>query len=468
MTSTFEPLERRRLFTTYSFTKIAQSSDFANFDTFDLPSINHLGVVVFEVRNTAGAEAIRVGTGGATQLIVNNAGALNHFLGQDINDGGVVAFSASLDAVGAMGVFKSNGITTTPIASTATFDSIGPDPAINENGLVAFPVAKKTTLDQALFVGSGGALTEIDSGTNGLNDGYTAPTMTNGGEVVFFHEQEEEMQLGDGSAPATTILTFGAGGDVDTFGSAPTINNNGLIAFEGRLNQAGEPISIYTTTDGSSFDTFVDVAGPYDVFDTHAINDSGVIAFSVSLDSGPRGIFTGADPIADKVIEEGDALFGSTVTSVFFYHHGLNNGGQIAFRASLADGRDVIVRADPVHQVELDVRTSNPTDPINLKAHGPLHVAVLSSATFDATQIDTTDLSAIKLGDPALSGRSSAIAFKLKDVNNDGRLDLLLTFSIDDIAAKGALSGASTQAQVGGPVLGAGLFVAVDSIKVVP
>ncbi|HMF11754.1 MAG TPA: PEP-CTERM sorting domain-containing protein [Gemmataceae bacterium] len=33
---------------------------------------------------------------------------------------------------------------------------------------------------------------------------------------------------------------------------------------------------------------------------------------------------------------------------MFFFSEGLNDAGQLAFRATLADGRDVIVRADPV------------------------------------------------------------------------------------------------------------------------
>ena len=43
----------------------------------------------------------------------------------------------------------------------------------------------------------------------------------------------------------------------------------------------------------------------------------------------------------------GDALFGSTVTDLQFYSTGLNNRGQVAFRAALADGTLGIYRADP-------------------------------------------------------------------------------------------------------------------------
>jgi hypothetical protein len=48
--------------------------------------------------------------------------------------------------------------------------------------------------------------------------------------------------------------------------------------------------------------------------------------------------------LADKLIGTGDELFDSTVTSLTFAREGLNNLGQIAFSAQLADGRGVTVR----------------------------------------------------------------------------------------------------------------------------
>ena len=48
----------------------------------------------------------------------------------------------------------------------------------------------------------------------------------------------------------------------------------------------------------------------------------------------------------DRVIATGDSLFGSIVTSITFTTPGLNNLGQIAFRADLADGTTGIFRAD--------------------------------------------------------------------------------------------------------------------------
>ncbi len=63
------------------------------------------------------------------------------------------------------------------------------------------------------------------------------------------------------------------------------------------------------------------------------------------------GIYTGADPIADKVIGIGDSLLGGTVTELWF-NRGLNNSGQISFWAQILEspGQTItgIFRADPV------------------------------------------------------------------------------------------------------------------------
>jgi len=60
------------------------------------------------------------------------------------------------------------------------------------------------------------------------------------------------------------------------------------------------------------------------------------------------GIFTGPDPGGDRVIATGDPLFGSIVVGLDFTPTGLNDAGQIAFAATLADGRQVVARADLV------------------------------------------------------------------------------------------------------------------------
>lgn len=134
---------------------------------------------------------------------------------------------------------------------------------------------------------------------------------------------------------------------------APAINNKGKVAFGG-WDSYGDQQYIYTSSGGGAAPTIVaDTSGPfqylYSPFNptTVAINDLGTVAFWAGLDSGGQGIFTGPDLLNNKVIATGDSLFGSTVTSVDFYREGLNDKGQIAFVADLANGAEVVARANP-------------------------------------------------------------------------------------------------------------------------
>src|SRR5207245_11350529 len=78
------------------------------------------------------------------------------------------------------------------------------------------------------------------------------------------------------------------------------------------------------------------------------INNSGTVVFEATLTAGGSGLFSGPDPSADRIIGTGDPLFGSTVTNVDFRGRGLNDAGQVAFLATLGDGRTLLVRADPI------------------------------------------------------------------------------------------------------------------------
>ena len=91
-----------------------------------------------------------------------------------------------------------------------------------------------------------------------------------------------------------------------------------------------------------------DADGLYRTMGNTSFNKKGTVAFWALLDNGIRGIFTGPDPVADKVIATGDLLFGLPVTDVNFPQGiGLNNRGQVAFIAELNDGTEGVYRADP-------------------------------------------------------------------------------------------------------------------------
>ena len=101
----------------------------------------------------------------------------------------------------------------------------------------------------------------------------------------------------------------------------------------------GKLTTIADTSSGSIFKDFKS-----DV----ALNQQGYVAFLADLNDGSTAIYTQSATGLHKVIAVGDALDGSTVTSLFISHKGLNNNGQIAFDAVLANGGQEVFRADPV------------------------------------------------------------------------------------------------------------------------
>ncbi len=77
--------------------------------------------------------------------------------------------------------------------------------------------------------------------------------------------------------------------------------------------------------------------------------------------------------------------------------------------------------------VPVDIRPGGYPNPVYLDASGKLPVAILSSATFDASTIDP---STVKFGRTGIE--ASQVSYSLSDVNGDKRKDLVCQFNIAD------------------------------------
>lgn len=189
------------------------------------------------------------------------------------------------------------------------------------------------------------------------------PTINNSGKVAFTgykdvvnNTSEMGLYLGTvgGDGAATTVLTAD-GSPLYNWDANPYINDRGEIAFKAYEDATGEPGIFVVNQDGSNLRPIARAGGgaPYSMFDSPIINELGTVVFRGFLDTGVRGIYAGPDPVADKIVQEGDALFGSSVSSVAFLR-GLNNRNEVAFYFTLADGRSGIAKA----------RLNLPTTPI--------------------------------------------------------------------------------------------------------
>jgi hypothetical protein len=123
------------------------------------------------------------------------------------------------------------------------------------------------------------------------------------------------------------------------------MNEEGMVAFGATLRTGGS--GIFAVTDGGVTD-LVAATAPFDGFRGALVNRTGLVAFSATARGGRLGVYAGADPVADRIIALGDPLFGSAVTEFALNPVSVNEAGQLAIRVRLADGRQTILRADPV------------------------------------------------------------------------------------------------------------------------
>jgi hypothetical protein len=360
----------------YTFTLIADTSGVFT-HLHSPPAINASGRVVFTGDLAAGGSGVFTGSGGALTTIAESGGPFLWVGGNTINADGTVVVWASL-AAGGDAIMTGDGGSLSAIADTTTFTWLCCRASISDDGTVAF----SGTLDGVsnIFTRAvGGSLTSIVPGTGALKPTFTgpAPTIDSAGVVVFAASMPGvgfSLYTGSGAAPPALIVDRLSGGFFD-FGIRPAIAA-GLVAFEGV--RASGIHGIYMTR-GGLVTTIADNAAIFFDFVDPAVNSLGEVAFVAGLVGGDWAMFSGSHPVVDRVIGLNDSLFDSTMVVVDVLRGGINDAGQIAFWAGLANGRQVIVRADPV----ADTGTGQPdlvvtvlTAPTEGTAGRPIDVAV--------------------------------------------------------------------------------------------
>ncbi|MDQ6861750.1 MAG: DUF3466 family protein, partial [Verrucomicrobiota bacterium] len=294
------------------------------------PSINDLGELTSRRLTSGVTEEIYKGTGPLPAVVAQAqssgpTGSFRLFSGYPYlaDSTGIEVFYAEMNPLNPRrrGIYSSPGSGTASLVvdNTSVLSYFGDNPSVNNAGSVAF-IGTLTTTESGLFVGKVG-----------------------------------------GNNAATKLITDQTS-NLLKFESSPSINNRRQIAFEAYRKDTGMPVIYEINEDGTRAHKLADAAESYfSDFRAPMMNDVGTVAFIGYVKNGTRGIFIGGAALADKVIAEGDPLFGSTVTSVSFFH-GLNDRNQIAFYYSLADGRSGIARADlnlPGTPTQVGSRTSH-------------------------------------------------------------------------------------------------------------
>lgn len=317
----------------YEFTKIADSNEFEHLRG---GAINGVGTVAFVGSRADGSGGIFTGNGGALTPIVELSATLTSLSTPSLNDGGVVAFIAGFDG-NTSGVFTgSGGGLQTIVAAGGAHGPYG-EPSINESGVVAYAAAVTGFLNYGVFTSSGGAPTTVATSSGPLRY-FSSPRINHAGAVAYFADLHMVNRVGfyyrEVGQPQETIYE---GRGVFNAGIAPGLNDLGTAALTYLIQPQG--YGIFTWNGGSPALTITNTTNAFFQFDSSPdINSAGQIAFWAELDDDRLGIYAGGDPVLDKVIETGDALFGSTISDVYPSPQ-INDHGDISFTYRLADGR---------------------------------------------------------------------------------------------------------------------------------
>jgi hypothetical protein len=338
----------------YSFTKLADSTE-DNFEPFSFgcASINAGGDVAFRAGRLA-ADGFNTTPGiyrvnavdGSITTIAEDAKPFN-FIGRNpsMNDLGQVSFAARIDGgkkEDTESILRGSGKKLTTIASTADeFDFFGFDTSISNSGEVAFKAEldPEFNFDEGLFSGSGkGTTTHYLASTSQFDGDDSRPSISNLGDIAF----AESIDFDDGifAGREGAFRTIEAP-DPNVSVQEPTYNDGGTAAYErsffDEANQ--EFVSEIVKNDGVQRTTVADTRGAFGSlgFRPPAINNAGDVAFEATLDDVTEGIFTGGDPVTDRVIATDDTLDGRMVQGLTFCEEGLNDSGQLGFIAMLED-----------------------------------------------------------------------------------------------------------------------------------
>lgn len=380
----------------YTFTNIADTGGL--FSDFEVPSINAGRTVAFFAELSAGGEGIFTGSGGAITTIADTDSGPFAGFGPvpTINASGTVAFHAFPTAGGESLHTGSGGAITLVVDTSGPFSSFG-EPSINASGTVAVQGGPDTGGD-GTYTFSGGTTTTIAESGGEFFTFVGRPSINAAGTasfVAFTDDGDEEGVFIGNGGPITTIAHT-TGPFALLLGSNPSINDSGTVAFLAPTDAGA--FGIFTGNGGATT-PIVDASGPFFGFGDPALNADGTVAFAATFDNPGvgGGIFIGDDPVADKVIQIGDPLFGSTVTLLFFAKAGLNDDGDVAFGYTLDNGVSGIAVAavdggvanedGPGEQpvVALGVPHPNPASSLT-----KLHIRVDRSQTVTAELFDVT------------------------------------------------------------------------------
>lgn len=313
----------------YKFTKIAETSD-AIAELGD-PKINSKGEVVFKIIYRGNEPSgIYISDGSSSpKLLYPYTKEFPGFFMSDVNESGSIVFTMGYSGEKTSIYKTSPGGKPTLIVSAEDKDAplSGVRPVINNDGLVAWHGIFVAYLQPA----TGAGRIAVDK----TEAPRSFPTLI---------PEIKGVQLNNSGTIATRIANVKTPSRVGQYtkraGAALVLETGQNVQFAGGISDDGDVIlvmedipnnKIYLARQGKL--KLVMSSGAISAL-TAVQNNKGQFAFNGNLawPDNRSGIYTGPDPVRDKVIAAGDMLFGSKLEGLgVSLSRGINDAGQIMF-----------------------------------------------------------------------------------------------------------------------------------------
>jgi hypothetical protein len=328
----------------YTFTRIADTTVDAGLGGVSCVGLSNTGtvIVVFVPAGSPGRQLWK-GDGVTFSQVAPSVASLC----ASINGLDETAYVIQVAASTFQLVTNSAGTLATLASTPLLNPSLTHHPALSDGGSAVF--VSGSTAGPGIRVGPAGPIV-YDPAIHPVFPGFASPVSMNDSATVVFGASSAAGARGIYRGSVVPLIETGdavSGGTIGIGLQAPLINNSGTVAFIGGLTgSSGTTSGIFTTSDGVTV-TRVGLPPADGIGGSFSVNNAGVVAYRKVSGLG-SGLSLGRPGAVDTpVISFNGSLDGSVLHGVFVWPESLNDKGQIAFWADLADGRRGIYRADP-------------------------------------------------------------------------------------------------------------------------
>jgi hypothetical protein len=214
---------------------------------------------------------------------------------------------------------------------------------MNEAGTIAFRADRAAGVS-GIFAWDAAAVVTVADTEGPWSRFHGLPVIDERGTVVFRADRKDGVE-GIYAGRAGSVQTVVETGDIfETLALFPSVDDQGTVAFAATLRAGGA--GTFTVHDGR-VTQIIGTNGAFESCRGALIAYAGVVVHIATPRGGALGLFAGPDPETDRILAIGDPLLGSVVAELASNPVSVNGAGQVALRARLTDGGQLVLRADP-------------------------------------------------------------------------------------------------------------------------